>query len=416
LSGTAHKIEKFGDSAIASAEEAIEAFRGGQMTIMIDDEGRENEGDFILAAQFATAEAVNFMAKHGRGLICLPAQRSRLEELDLELMVHKNTARHGTNFTISIDAIHNTTTGISAADRAETIRCFIDPKTKPDDLARPGHVFPLMAYPGGVLRRAGHTEGVVDLCRLAGLYPAGVLCEILSEDGTMARLPELAEIARRHNMKIVTIESLIACRIRSEKLVERVVSTRLPNAYGTWKMVLYEYEIGGEAHLALVLGDLTAVEAPLVRVHSQCFTGDTLGSTRCDCGPQLHAAMRQIGEEGAGVLLYMHQEGRGIGLKAKLMAYELQDRGFDTVEANAQLGYEPDLRDYGVGAQILVDLGLKSIRLMTNNPRKIVGLEGYGLHVVDRVHIEVGAEDENMAYLRAKRDKLGHIFQNLRDE
>ncbi|MCX7047258.1 MAG: bifunctional 3,4-dihydroxy-2-butanone-4-phosphate synthase/GTP cyclohydrolase II [Candidatus Sumerlaeota bacterium] len=398
---------------ILPIEEAIAAFRNGQMLIMVDDEARENEGDFILPAHAVPPQAINFMAMHGRGLICLPATRERLEELELGLMVSHNTARHGTNFTISIDAVKNTTTGISAADRAETIRAFMDAKTKPEDLGRPGHVFPLMAKAGGVLRRAGHTEGVVDLCRLAGVYPAGVLCEILNEDGTMARLPELLELARKHDLKIVTIESLIAYRMRTEKLVKPVVTTRLPNAYGVWQVRLYEYELGEELHLALIMGDLASAEAPLVRVHSQCFTGDTLGSLRCECGPQLDAAMRQISEEGVGVLLYMHHEGRGIGLKAKLMAYALQDAGRDTVEANLELGFKADERDYGVGAQILADLGLKKIRIMTNNPRKMVGLEGYGLHIVDRVPVEVGICEENMTYLRTKRDKMGHLFKTL---
>jgi len=404
---------KTANSVVISAADAIEAFRRGQMLIMVDDEARENEGDFVMPANAVTPESINFMAMHGRGLICLPAQKARLDELDLGLMTHRNSALHGTNFTVSIDAVKNTTTGISAADRAQTVRVFIDPNSRPEDLGRPGHVFPLMAYPGGVLRRAGHTEGVVDLCQLAGVYPAGILCEILNADGSMARMPELIEIAKRHNLKIVTIESIIAYRMRTERLVRRAVTTRLPNAYGTWDMHLYEYEMGEELHIALVLGDLSGVAAPLVRVHSQCFTGDTLGSMRCECGPQLHAAMRQISEEGAGVLLYMHHEGRGIGLKAKLMAYMLQDAGRDTVEANIELGFQADQRDYGVGAQILADLGLKNIRIMTNNPRKMIGLEGYGLHIAERVPIEVGACDENMAYLKTKRDKMGHILETL---
>ena len=407
------KHEPLDTSVLAPPEEAIEAFRDGKMMIMVDDESRENEGDFVLPASAVTPEAINFMATHGKGLICLPTMPARLEELQIDLMVHRNTARHGTNFTVSVDALRNTTTGISAADRAATVRVFTDPDAKPTDLARPGHVFPLMAYPGGVLRRPGHTEGVVDLCMLAGVYPAGVLCEILNEDGSMARMPDLIEMARHFDMKIVTIKSLIQHRMRTEKMVKPVVTTRLPNAYGEWQMRLYEYQLGDELHIALTLGDLSSVEAPLVRVHSQCFTGDTLGSTRCECGVQLHAAMRKISEEGAGVLLYMHHEGRGIGLKAKLMAYVLQDAGRDTVEANLELGYEADERDYGVGAQILADLGLKNIRIMTNNPRKMFGLEGYGLHVAQRVPVEVGVCDENMAYLRAKRDKMGHLFESL---
>ena len=401
------------DPTIVSAVEAIDAFRNGEMLIMVDDESRENEGDFISAAEHATPEVVNFMATHGRGLICASITGERAEALELEMMAPSNTARHGTAFTVSVDALDNATTGISAADRAETIRCLVDPATKPEDLGRPGHIFPLVAMPGGVLRRAGHTEGVVDLCRLAGLQPAGVLCEILNEDGSMARMPELVKLAYRHKMKIVTIQSLIAHRTRSEHLVSTDVSVRMPNAYGTWNLKLYEYTITGETHEALVMGDPTSVEAPLVRVHSQCFTGDTLGSQRCDCAPQLHAAMRMIGEEGVGVLVYMHQEGRGIGLKNKLKAYDLQDHGRDTVEANEELGFKADLRDYGIGAQILADLGLERIRLMTNNPRKIIGLEGYGLSVVERVHIEVGLDDGNMAYLRTKRDKMGHLLKNV---
>ncbi len=398
---------------LISVEQAIEAFRRGEMLIMVDDADRENEGDFILPASAVTPEAVNFMARHGRGLICLPSVRQRLDELELELMVEHNTAVHGTNFTVSIDAIHNTTTGISAADRCETIRAFVNPATQPSDLGRPGHIFPLMAYEGGVLRRPGHTEGVVDLCMLAGKEPAGILCEILNEDGTMSRLPELLEIAEKYNMGIVTIRSLIEYRMRTERLVKRVVTSRLPNPYGVWDLHLYEFEMGDESHIALVMGDLSSVEAPLVRVHSQCFTGDTLKSMRCECGHQLESAMGRIGEEGVGVLLYMHHEGRGIGLKAKLMAYVLQDAGRDTVEANLELGYGADERDYGVGAQILADLGLTKIRIMTNNPRKMFGLEGYGLHVVERVPVEVGICEENINYLRTKRDKMGHLLGNL---
>jgi len=396
---------------LATVEEAIELFRQGKMLIMTDDEERENEGDLVMAASAVTPEAINFMATHGRGLICLPATAERLEQLGLDLMVPQGgTALHGTNFTVSIDAVKGTTTGISARDRALTIRTFIDPATQPSDLARPGHVFPLRAAEGGVLKRAGHTEGVVDLARLAGLYPAGVLCEIMREDGEMARMPELIELARRHDLKIVTIRDLIEYRMRTEKLVERVVTTRLPNRYGEWTLHLYESKINGENHVALVMGEVEGEENVLVRVHSQCFTGDTLGSLRCDCHEQLHAAMAKIAEEGRGVLLYLHQEGRGIGLKAKLMAYALQDQGRDTVEANEELGFRADQRDYGIGAQILADLGLHKIRVMTNNPRKLVGLAGYHLEIVERVPIVVGVREHNLKYINTKREKLGHLI------
>ena len=400
----------------ASVERAIEEFRAGRMLILSDDEDRENEGDLVMPASAVTPETINFMTIHGRGLICIPATGERLAELDLEPMVVESTALHGTNFTVSIDAVHGTTTGISASDRAHTVRAFIDPATKPSDLARPGHVFPLRASEGGVLRRAGHTEGVVDLARLAGLYPAGVLCEVLRDDGSMARMPELIGLAERYGLRIVTIRDLIEYRRRTEKLVRCVVSTQLSNQYGEWKLHLYESTIDGESHVALVMGDIAAQENVLVRVHSQCFTGDTLGSSRCDCHAQLHAAMARIAEESCGVLLYLHQEGRGIGLRAKLMAYELQDQGRDTVEANEELGFRPDQRDYGIGAQILSDLGLHKIRIMTNNPRKLVGLAGYHLEIVDRVPLVVGVDERNRAYVRTKRDKLGHlIFETVED-
>jgi len=397
-------------TVFATAEEAIEEFRAGRMIIMTDDEDRENEGDLVMAASAVTPEAINLMTISGRGLICLPATAERLAELELDLMVPRGTALHGTNFTVSIDAAQGTTTGISAADRAATARAFIDPKTRPADLARPGHVFPLRATEGGVLKRAGHTEGVVDLARLAGLYPAGVLCEILHEDGSMARMPELMNLAQRHGLKIVTIRDLIEYRVRTEKLVRRAVSTHLPNQYGEWDLHLYESWVDNETHVALVMGHVAGEENILVRVHSQCFTGDTLGSFRCDCHAQLQAAMERIAEEGRGVLLYLHQEGRGIGLKAKLMAYALQDQGRDTVEANEELGFLADPREYGVGAQILADLGLHKIRIMTNNPRKLVGLSGYHLEIVDRVPLVVGVHDHNIEYLRTKRDKMGHFI------
>lgn len=396
--------------AIVTVEDAIEEFRAGRMLIMTDDEDRENEGDLIMAASAITPAAINFMTIHGRGLICLPATVERLAELGLDLMVQQGSAIHGTNFTVSIDALHGTTTGISAADRAQTVRAFIAPETRPADLGRPGHVFPLRAAEGGVLKRAGHTEGVVDLARLAGLYPAGILCEILREDGTMARLPDLIAMAQRHGLKIVTIRDLIEHRMRTEKLVKRVVSAKLPNDYGEWDLHFYESTVDGESHIALTMGEIEAEDPVLVRVHSQCFTGDTLGSHRCDCNAQLHAAMGQIAGEGRGVLLYLHQEGRGIGLRAKLLAYALQEKGRDTVEANEELGYRADERDYGIGAQILVDLGLHKIRLLTNNPRKRAGLAGYHLEIVDRVPLIVGVGDRNRDYLRTKRDKLGHLI------
>ncbi|MFP4380024.1 MAG: bifunctional 3,4-dihydroxy-2-butanone-4-phosphate synthase/GTP cyclohydrolase II [Candidatus Sumerlaeia bacterium] len=393
-----------------SIPEAIEIIKKGEMLIMVDDEDRENEGDFICAAEHITPEMVNFMARHGRGLICVALTPQRVDALDLPMMVQENTARMGTNFTVSVDVVHNTTTGISAADRAETIRALAKPETKPSDLGRPGHIFPIRARSGGVLHRAGHTEGSTDLMRLAGLRPCAVICEILNEDGTMARMPQLREMAEKFDLKIVTIKDLIAYRIANEKLIERAAETSLPTETGNWRMILYENVLNAEDHVALVMGTPELNESALVRVHSQCFTGDTLGSLRCDCGPQLHDAMQQIAREGHGVLLYMFQEGRGIGLKNKIRAYALQDQGRDTVEANEDLGFAADLRDYGMGAQILRDLGLHKLRLMTNNPRKIVGLEAYGLEVIDRVAIEVGHHEHNERYLNTKKTKLGHLF------
>ncbi len=391
-------------------EEAIEDIRKGKILIVVDDEDRENEGDFIMAAEKVTPEAINFMAKHGRGLICVAMTPERLDELDLQPMVTENTAHMGTEFTVSVDAREGTTTGISAHDRARTVRTLIDPKTKPSDLARPGHIFPLRARKGGVLTRAGHTEAVVDLCRLAGLYPAGVLCEIMDEDGSMARVPRLKEIAREFDLKIITVRDIIEYRRRTERLVKRVVTTRLPTRYGNFVLHLYSSAVDEHHHIALVKGDVTTPEPVLVRVHSQCITGDIFGSLRCDCGDQLHQAMMMIEKEGRGVLLYMRQEGRGIGLVNKLLAYNLQDQGKDTVEANEALGFKPDLRDYGIGAQILVDLGVKKLRLITNNPKKIVGLQGYGLEVVERVPIEIPPNEINRRYLETKRDKLGHLI------
>lgn len=390
--------------------EAIEDISRGKIVIVVDDEDRENEGDFIMAAEKVTPQAINFLAKHGRGLVCVAMTGERLDELDLHPMVTDNTAKMGTPFTVSVDAKHNTTTGISAFDRAKTVKVLIDERTKPEDLARPGHIFPLRAMEGGVLRRAGHTESSVDLARLAGLYPSGVLCEIMDDDGTMARVSRLKEIAQQHGLKMVTVKDLIEYRRRTEVLVKRIATTELPSRYGIFKLHLYESTITNEHHLALVKGEVDGEENVLVRVHSQCLTGDVFRSRRCDCGAQLEYALRKIEEGSKGVFLYMRQEGRGIGLVNKMLAYELQDCGRDTVEANEELGLPPDLRDYGIGAQILVDLGLSTIRIMTNNPRKVVGLEGYGLKITERVPIEVFPNELNFGYLQAKRDKLGHLL------
>jgi 3,4-dihydroxy 2-butanone 4-phosphate synthase/GTP cyclohydrolase II len=390
-------------------EEAIEAIKRGEIIIVVDDEDRENEGDFICAAEKCTPEIINFMSKEGRGLICASLIEDRCEELELEMMVGKNTAAHETNFTVSVDLKgHGTTTGISASDRAKTILALVDPNTKPEDLGRPGHIFPLKAKRGGVLRRAGHTEATIDFARLAGLKPAGVLVEILKEDGTMARLPDLRIIADKFKLKLVAIKDLIAYRMKHESLVEEEISVDLPTEWGDFKLTAFKQINTGETHLALTKGEWKEGEPVLVRVHSSCVTGDIFGSCRCDCGPQLHAAMHLVEKEGKGVVLYMNQEGRGIGLLNKLKAYKLQENGRDTVEANQELGFQPDARDYGVGAQILRKLGIEKLRLITNNPKKRVGLMGYGLEIVENVPIEITANAHNKKYLETKRDKLGH--------
>lgn len=395
-------------------DEALDDIANGKIVILVDDEDRENEGDLCMAAEMVTPEAINFMARHGRGLICLSLVPERIEELKLPMMTDENTSSFGTAFTVSIEAKKGVTTGISAADRAKTIKTAIDPKTRPEDLARPGHVFPLKARPGGVLQRAGQTEGSVDLAKLARLYPAGVICEIMNDDGTMARVPELTEFAKKHNLKIVMIKDLIKHRMRTESFVKRLATVKLPTKYGSeFTAIVYTNDIDNNIHLALVKGEIKPEDEILVRVHSQCLTGDVFGSERCDCGEQLHKAMEMIKKEGKGVILYMKQEGRGIGLINKLKAYELQDKGLDTVEANIKLGFKPDLRDYGVGAQILVDLGVRKMRLMTNNPKKIVGLEGYGLKVVERVSIETRPNEKNIIYLKTKKKKLGHMLNNV---
>jgi 3,4-dihydroxy 2-butanone 4-phosphate synthase/GTP cyclohydrolase II len=397
-------------SVFCGVEEALREIKDGKIVIVVDDEGRENEGDMILAAEMVTPEKINFLSKHGRGLICLAMTPDRSRELDLPPMVRESTAKLGTAFTVSIDLIEGTTTGISAFDRAATIRAAIDPRSKAQDFARPGHVFPLTSYPGGVLRRAGHTEAAVDLASLAGLYPAGVLCEVMGEDGHMARLSQLGKVAEEHDLKLVTIQDLIEYRRRTEKLVTKLATVALPTRFGSFDLHLFKNDVDGQMHVALVKGDVRGDDPVLVRVHSECLTGDVFGSLRCDCGPQLERAMMHIEHAGKGVLLYMKQEGRGIGLEAKIKAYALQERGRDTVEANVELGYPADLRDYGIGAQILVSLGVKKMRLMTNNPRKIVGLAAYGLEVVERVPIEVAPNESNVRYLSTKKDKLGHML------
>ena len=391
-------------------EAVIEDLRKGKMVIVVDDADRENEGDLIMAAEHATSQAINFMAKFGRGLICVPTTSDRLKQLGVERMVTQNRETFKTDFQVSVDAAQGITTGISAADRARTIHVMAEPTALPEDLVQPGHVFPLRAKPGGVLQRAGHTEAAVDLVKLAGCRPIGVICEIMSDDGSMARLPELIRFAKKHQLGICTIEELIKYRRTREKLIERIETVRMPTEHGDFDLYLYRSHTDGQHHLALVKGEVSGKENVLVRVHSECLTGDVFGSRRCDCGPQLHQAMRQIAEAGQGVIVYMRQEGRGIGLAPKILAYKLQERGLDTVEANKKLGYPMDLREYGLGAQILCDLGLKTIRLLTNNPKKVVGLEGYGLEIVEQVPIRVPPNPHNRKYLKTKREKLGHLL------
>lgn len=396
-----------------SIEECLDELRSGRCIIVVDDEDRENEGDLICSAELCTEANINFMASHGKGLICVSVTEQRAKELQLPLMVSDNTALHGTRFTISIDYSHGTTSGISVHDRTATVRAMADDTVSPSDFARPGHIFPLIAVNGGVLRRAGHTEAVVDLMSLAGLKPVGVLCEILNDDGSMARVPNLLEMAKRHNLKMISVQDLIAYRRRSEQLVAMVAEAKLPSDYGDFTLRVFENRLDGKEHVAIIKGDIADGAPVLVRVHSECLTGDIFGSRRCDCGPQLHAALELLEREGRGVVLYMRQEGRGIGLVNKIKAYALQEQGLDTVEANTHLGFPPDPRDYGIGAQILHDLGVRQMRLMTNNPKKRVGLQSHGLEVVDLVPLEIAPNADNQQYLETKRDKMGHLLRHL---
>ena len=395
---------------LSSIESAVSDFRKGKILIVVDDEDRENEGDMIFSAEKSTPELVNFLSKNGRGLICVPMEDQRLTDLDLNMMTSNNTSLHETPFTISVDYKYDTTTGISAFDRNRTILSLIDSNTKPEDLGRPGHIFPLKSAPGGVLRRAGHTEATVDLAKLAGHYPAGVLCEVMKDNGEMARLPDLFEIAEKFDLKIISIKDLIHYRLHKEKLIERLVDTKLPSEFGKFKIVLFKSKVDSKEHIAIVKGKIDSSKPVLVRVHSECLTGDVFGSLKCDCRAQLLQSLKMIEENGNGVVLYMRQEGRGIGLHNKLKAYELQENGMDTVEANIELGFKPDLRDYGIGAQILRDLGVRKMRLMTNNPKKIIGLNAYGLEIVERVPIEIESNPSNENYLITKKEKLGHLL------
>jgi 3,4-dihydroxy 2-butanone 4-phosphate synthase/GTP cyclohydrolase II len=405
------------EPVFATIDEAVADIRAGKMVIVVDDADRENEGDFIMAAEKATPESLNFMVTHGRGIVCMPMTQQRLDELRIPLMVSKNNESHGTAFAVSIDVQGRTTTGTSAFDRAATVRSIADPDLRPEDIRMPGHVFPLMAQQGGVLKRAGHTEATVDLARLAGLYPAGVLCEVLHPDGSMARLPELMRVAEEHHLKVILIADLIEHRRHREHLVLRTAEAQIPTEHGEFTAYTYESSVDGMVHVALVLGDVGDGQQILVRVHSECLTGDVFGSMRCDCGDQLHGALAQVGKEGRGVILYIRgHEGRAIGLTHKLRAYRLQEQGRDTVEANVELGFAADPREYGLGAQILVDLGVRSMRLLTNNPAKRAGLEGYGLSIVERVPLETRPTEENIGYLRTKREKLGHLLENLEPE
>jgi len=398
--------------AISTILEAIDDIRSGKMIILVDDEDRENEGDLCIAAHFVSPEAINFMARYGRGLICLTLNEELADKLNLQPMVQDNKARFGTAFTISIEARNGVTTGISATDRATTIMAAVNPEAKPEDLVSPGHVFPIRARRGGVLVRTGQTEGSVDLCRLAGLTPAGVICEIMKDDGAMARMPDLEVFAQEHNLKIVTIADLIDYRMQNESLIRRVAQATIPSCYGgDFKIIVYENDVDEMQHIALVKGEISAKDEVLVRVHSECLTGDVFASKRCDCGDQLHCAMKMVEQEGKGVIVYMRQEGRGIGLVNKIKAYALQEEGKDTVEANIALGFKPDLRDYGIGAQILVDLGVRKMRLMTNNPKKIVGLEGYGIEITKRVPIDIDTNENNIKYMQTKQRKMGHLLK-----